>query len=124
MGKIALGFAAALSAFIGFSSVGYCAEQIDSIKAPFHVNETLMVCGQVAEVTSQAKRMLLNLGNSYPKEHVSVLIWKSDLQPFTEKFGNLSSLKNQRVCSQGKIHQYKDHLFITVKNPSLLRLMK
>ena len=124
MGKITLGLAAALSAFIGFASSGYCAESIDSVKAPFHVNETLLVCGHVAEVASQAKRTLLNLGQPYPNEHVSILIWKNDLQPFERKFGSLSSLKSRRVCSQGKIHQYKDHLFITLKNPNLLRLMK
>ena len=124
MDKITRGFIAVVSAFIGFASVGNCAEKIDSIKAPFHVNETLMVCGNVAKVTAQTKRTLLNLGDSYPKEHVSILIRKTDLQPFIEKFGNLSSLENRRVCSQGKIHMYKDHLFITLKNPNLLRLMK
>lgn len=101
-----------------------CGAPIDSVKAPFHVGESVMVCGEVAKVTVQKKRTLLNLGAPYPREHVSVLVWKSDLPALEKKFGRLASLEKQRVCAQGEIESYKDHLFLPVKNPTLLRLMK
>lgn len=100
------------------------AASIESIKAPFHVGETLMVCGQVFDVAKQPKRTLLNLGAAYPNEHISILIWNNNLKPFEHKFGDLSALQNARICSQGQIHQYKEHLFMTVKNPNMLRKMK
>ena len=126
-------------------SVPVSSATLDSIKAPLHVGEKHLVCGKmllpnmkgcldvgekhlvcgnVVQVTEQKKRVLLNLGRSYPNEHLSVQVWRNNLQEVEGRFGNLRALIGNRICAQGEIEEYKDHLFITIRNPQFLRLMK
>lgn len=105
-------------------SVPVSSATLDSIKAPLHVGEKHLVCGNVVQVTEQKKRVLLNLGRSYPNEHLSVQVWRNNLQEVEGRFGNLRALIGNRICAQGEIEEYKDHLFITIRNPQFLRLMK
>lgn len=111
--------------FIGYPYLWVNAnESIPSIKAPFHVGETLMVCGNVAKVAYLNKRIVLNIGQTYPNEDISFLIWDSDVAGFAQRFGRLDSLENHRVCAVGTIETYKNHLQIVLKNSKMLRLMK
>ena len=97
---------------------------INSDQAVFHVGQELMVCGNVSKVTTQAKRTLFNLGAAYPREDVSVQIWHSEKELFTQQFGVLDNLASQRVCAFGKVESYKNHLFVTVRNPKMLRVVR
>lgn len=97
---------------------------INADQAVFHVGEELMVCGNVVKVTTQTKRTLFNLGAAYPKEDVSVQIWHSEKEMFTQHFGTLDKFANQRVCAFGKVESYKNHLFVTVRNPKMLRVVR
>lgn len=109
---------------LAISTVSFAANSaVDSVKAPFYVDKEVMVCGQVHQVVTQKKRVLYNLGDAYPREHVAIQIWNSDLPEFVKKFGAPENLAHKRVCVHGKIETYKEHLFITVKNPTLFRLM-
>ena len=83
-----------------------------------------MVCGDVAKTSKLRKSTALNLGAAYPNEHIAITVWDEDLPGFTQKFGSLESLTGQRICAVGKIVLSKDHLYLSVKNPQLLRLMK
>ncbi len=112
-----------LTAFL-FCTTAYSADKIDSVKASFHVGEKLMVCGDVAKTSKLRKSTALNLGAAYPNEHIAITVWDEDLPGFTQKFGSLESLTGQRICAVGKIVLSKDHLYLSVKNPQLLRLMK
>lgn len=115
----------ALVFLIGFPFPAvYANEAIPSIKAPFHVGETLMVCGKVAKVAHLNKRIILNIGQAYPNEDIGFLIWDSDADGFMQRFGNLDTLQNHRVCAVGTIETYKNHLQIVLQNPKMLRLMK
>ena len=110
------------SCFLGLSALAD-ASPIPSYKAAFHVGEEKMVCGRVMQVTNLHKRTLLNVGGSYPNEHISLLIWDTDKSVFNRKFGSLYSLYDKRVCAQGRIDVYKDHLQMRISNPQFLRKM-
>ncbi|WP_061038153.1 hypothetical protein [Vibrio coralliirubri] len=98
--------------------------RIEAYKAPFHVGETVMACGEVVQVSKGKKAHYLNLDNKYPNQTLTVLIWDNNLQGFKARFGELSQLEDQRVCARGKITEYKNSLQIQVSNPQFLRLMK
>lgn len=101
----------------------FASSSINANKAPFHVNESLLVCGIVFEVRDLNKRMLINLGNKYPNQNITFLIWKSDLDMFNKKFGSLFLLENKKICGFGKIEEYKGHLQIIIKKEQYLRLI-
>jgi len=110
---------------LGFSfSSGASEQRIEAYKAPFHVGETVMACGRVAQVSKGKKAHYLNLDKRYPNQSLTVLVWDSNLKGFEQRFGNLTKFKNQRVCVRGKITEYKNSLQIKVSNPQYLRLMK
>lgn len=98
--------------------------RIEAYKAPFHVGETVMACGEVVQVSKGKKAHYLNLDNKYPNQTLTVLIWDNNLQGFEARFGELSQLEQHRVCARGKITEYKNSLQIQVSNPQFLRLMK
>lgn len=100
------------------------ASPIPSAKAAFHVGEDVMVCGDVKDVKILKMRTVMNLGKKYPHEDLSILIWDTDAEPFRNKFGDLRKFYGKRVCVQGTIETYRDHLQIKATNPTLLRLMK
>jgi len=108
---------------ISFATQSF-AEIIDASKAPFYVGKSVMVCGNVKQVSQHKQRVYINLTRAYPNEDIAFLIWNEDIPNFARKFGNLSSLFNKRVCGAGEITIYKEHLQMKLSNPSNLRLMK
>lgn len=115
-------FLAVLAIFAG--SVQAEEPRIDSSKAAFYVGSNAMVCGVVREVKSFSKGIYLNMGRTYPDQHVSVLIWDSDVAGFNSRFGDLSVFGGKRTCVRGLIEAYKNSLQIKVSNPQFLRLMQ
>lgn len=99
-------------------------EMIEDYKAVFYVNQSVMVCGNVAQVKTAEKMTYLNLGGVYPQQKIALLIWKDEQAPFITKFGSLSSLTNKRLCAYGSISEYKGRLQMKMKDPNFLRLMK
>ena len=97
---------------------------VEDYKAVFYVNQSKMVCGVVYQVKDVKKQTYLNLGGIYPNHKIAVLIWSDNMPMFTEKFGALSSLKDQRICVRGTITEYKNKLQIVARDPNFLRLMK
>ncbi|MGC9403964.1 hypothetical protein ACP43V_16050 [Vibrio genomosp. F10 str. 9ZC157] len=110
---------------LGASFLTNAAEpRIEASKAAFHVGETVMACGTVAQVSKGKKAHYLNLDNRYPNQTLAVLIWNNNLKGFEQRFGQITQFENQRVCARGKITEYKNSLQIQVSNPQFLRLMK
>ncbi|MDG2790252.1 hypothetical protein R7Z80_17645 [Vibrio sp. 1733] len=99
-------------------------QRIEAYRAAFHVGETVMACGVVAQVHKGKKATYLNLDKPYPNQSLAVLIWDDKLDGFENRFGYLRNFSNQKVCARGKITEYKDSLQIQVSNPQFLRLMK
>lgn len=106
------------------SSHAFSEGRIATIKAPFYVGQTVMACGVVAQHSIGKKANYLNFDKPYPNQSLSALIWNDKTAGFEQRFGNLKSLVNQRVCVRGPITEYKNTLQIVVSNPQFLRLME
>ena len=107
-----------------FTKFAMAANTIESSKAPFHVGETLLACGQAVEVKKLTNRTVINFDKPYPNQPLAVIIWNSDTAGFEKKFGSLAGLEGEKVCAYGKIEDYKGGLQVIVKKDSYLRLMK
>lgn len=107
-----------------FVSQSQAAEvKIDAYKAPFYVGQTVMACGVLAETKHLSNRHYLNLGNKYPKQNLTILVWNKDYRWFEDRFGKIDNLVGRKFCARGKIEDYKNNLQIQIANPQYLRLM-
>ena len=98
-------------------------EQIEALRAPFHVGESVLACGKVAQVTVRSEVAYINLDRPYPNDALALVIWQSELAAYETKFGRLSTLEGKRVCARGTIEEYRKSLQLVLKNPQFLRLM-
>lgn len=118
-------FKGLIAALVLFASSTHAEEpRIDSSKAAFYVGSNAMVCGYISEVKNFSKGVYLNMGPAYPSQHISVLIWDSDVASFNARFGELSVFSGKRVCARGLIEAYRNSLQVKVLNPQFLRLMQ
>jgi len=99
-------------------------DQIEAVRAPFHVGDSVLACGKVAQVTARAEVTYINLDRPYPNQTLALVIWQSKLPEYESRFGKLSALEGKRVCARGLIEEYRNGLQIIIKNPQFLRLMK
>ncbi|ARR49167.1 hypothetical protein ETN89_13755 [Photobacterium damselae subsp. damselae] len=99
-------------------------QRIEAYRAAFHVGETVMACGVVADVHKGRKATYLNLDEPFPNQSLAVLIWDNKLSGFENRFGQLTRFNGEKVCVRGKIVEYKNSLQMQVSNPQFLRLMK
>ena len=97
--------------------------KVEAFKAAFHVGESVMACGKLAQLKHFDNRHYLNLDNPYPNQTLTILVWNNDYRWFESRFGNLDSMKGRRICVRGVIEQYRNSLQIEVKNPQFLRLI-
>lgn len=109
--------------FLTLSTVG-AEPRVDSTKAAFYVGREAMVCGTVHEVTKFSKGTYLNIGARHPRQHITFLVWDSDLPKFNERFGSLAVFDGAQACARGTVESYKSALQMKVSNPQFLRLMK
>ncbi|MBC3618690.1 hypothetical protein H8R01_15560 [Vibrio metschnikovii] len=109
---------------LSFSSPLIAEEQrIESYRSAFHVGQTVMVCGVVANVFKGNRATYFNLDKPFPNQTLNIVIWDNKLDGFERRFGNLSKFNDKRVCARGKITEYKNNLQMQVSNPQFLRLM-
>ena len=116
----------ALLLFFGLSAVTHqslAEEQIEAVKSPFHVGESVLACGRVAQVSGRSEVTYINLDRPYPNATLALVIWQSNLPAYESRFGRLSLLEGKRVCARGMIEEYRKGLQIIMKNPQFLRLM-
>lgn len=97
--------------------------KIEALKAPFHVGESVMACGILAQVTERPKQTYLSMDKAYPNQSLTLLIWADDYPQFVQRFGGMKKHIKKRVCARGLIEEYKNTLQINVVNPQFLRIM-
>lgn len=113
---------AAAAAMLGLIASSAGAAELGPGDAPRHVGETATVCGVVASAKylsrSTTKPTLLDLGEPYPDEIFTVVIFGRD----RDKFGTPeTTLKGRRVCVTGKIEEYRGMPEIVLADPQQLR---
>lgn len=113
-----------LLAFCSLPAFGVDSETISEDKASDYLNQEVMLCGLVKQVTSIGESTYLNLGGIYPNQKIAFVIPVNELPLFASKFGELDVLQNKQACAKGIITENDGKLQIVVRDPQFLRFMK
>ena len=111
-----------VAAVLASCAVAWAAEPLAPAEAIRHVGATATVCGPVASArfAGQAKGRptFLNLGNAYPEQEFTAVIWGRDRGTFSYR---PESLAGQTICVHGVISTYQGKAQIIVSEPSQIR---
>ena len=86
------------------------------------VGDRTTVRGEVAAVKSFYNRTLIDIGDKFPREEISLLVWDNHVPALMNKFGNLDLLVGQTITCEGIVSIYKGHLQVKINHPDQLNL--
>lgn len=84
-----------------------------------YVGKEVTVCDSVYSARAMDNLSLMNLGGKFPKEIMTVVVFKADRDKFDEEPVNL--FEHKRICVTGKLTMYKDKLQIVVTDPKQVK---
>jgi len=84
-----------------------------------HVGKEVILCDSVYSARSLDNLSLLNLGGKYPKEVITVVIFKADRSKFEKE--PVEMFENKRICVTGKVTLFKDKLQLVVNDPKQIK---
>lgn len=90
---------------------------VSAKEAQKYIGEQKIVCGQVEQVKKFNKGFYLNLGNRFPYQEATLVIWSNN----ADKFDNLSSYEGNLICVNGLIDTYKGSPQIELSEPSQIQ---
>ena len=119
-----------LTCLVFFALVSFCGvgqerksqtpKRISPAEAKDHYQETVVVTGQVAQVTIREKLVYLNLDKKYPNTLLTGVIFAKA----TNQFGDLNKLEGKRVEITGTIDEYRDKLQIVLSSTNQLKVLE
>ncbi|WP_199121284.1 hypothetical protein [Pedobacter sp. ASV28] len=83
-----------------------------------HLGKEVTICDSVYSSRALDNLTLLNIGGKYPKELLTVVVYKADRPKFAKEPAEVYA--NKRICITGKIQEYKGKLQIVVTEPKQL----
>lgn len=89
-------------------------QNINAKSASQYVGEYKTVCDSVAQVKSFSKGTYLNFGSAYPNQDLTIVIWSSD----ENNFSDIINFEGRKLCIYGQIGSYKGIPQIQLKNTS------
>ena len=107
-------------ALMSFISIAAHAASLIPSETQTHVGENATVCGSVSSThyasQSRGQPTFVNLGQAYPNEEFTAVIWGED----RPKFGKPEALIGQRICVTGPITLYRGKPEMTLRDASQL----
>jgi hypothetical protein len=97
---------------------------IRAVEASAHLGETLTVCDFVASATrlrSGRRPTFLNLGQPFPEQDLTVVIWGADRERFEAPPED--EYRNAWICVTGEITTYRGQPQIVVRAPKAIRVI-
>lgn len=85
-----------------------------------HVGKEVTLCDSVYSARALEGISLLNLGGKFPKDVITVVVFKSDRSKFEKE--PVALFEHKRICVTGKVTLYKDKLQIIVNEPKQLKI--
>lgn len=76
-----------------------------------HIGETITICDSVYTTRALPNLTLINLGAEFPKQLLTLVIYKADLDKFKEPE---KLYLNKKVCITGKLVLYNDKQQVVV----------
>ena len=98
---------------------GPASAKIGAAEAQKHYNETLVVTGQVAQVTFRPAVVYLNLDKPFPDSPFAAVVFSA----VTNRFGDLSMFKGKKVEIKGTIKEYRGKPEIVLEETNQLRVV-
>jgi len=96
---------------------------IAAVEAAAHVGEVATVCDEVAStrhLTGGRRPTFLNLGQPYPDQDLTILIWGEDRSKFADPPER--AFRDRYVCVTGRVELYRGRPQIVVREPASLRI--
>lgn len=115
MKKLILSLALSLVIFVAKSQTAVSITEVVN-----YVGKEVTLCDSVYTARAMDNISLLNVGGKFPKEVITVVIFKSDRSKFEKEPVELYS--NKRICITGKVTLYKDKLQLVVNDPKQVKL--
>jgi DNA/RNA endonuclease YhcR with UshA esterase domain len=88
-----------------------------------HIGDSVIVCGKVEDIryfeTSKNQPTLLNIGDKFPKQLLTVVIWGNVRAEFKNK---PEEMQDKQVCVTGRITLYKEKPQIIIDNPGQITI--
>lgn len=84
-----------------------------------YVGKEVTVCDSVYSARAMDNLSLMNVGGKFPKEVMTIVVFKGDRDKFEEEPVNL--FEHKRICVTGKLTMYKDKLQIVVTDPKQVK---
>jgi hypothetical protein len=95
---------------------GQTAIRLDEVNS--HIGDSVTVCGKVSGMryfeNSKDKPTFLNIGDKYPNQQLTVVIWERVRTVFT---GKVEDLADKQICITGRIILYKERPEIVIDKP-------
>lgn len=83
-----------------------------------HIGDSVTVCGKVSDMryfeNSNKQPTFLNIGDKYPNQQLTVVIWGETRKLFT---ANVEELKDKEICITGRIILFKEKSEIVIERP-------
>jgi len=73
-----------------------------------HFGENQVVCGTIKQVKVFNKGVYFNIGERFPRQSITFILWERDAENFNRKYGSPFALTNMQYCASGIIKAYKD----------------
>lgn len=93
---------------------------IEAVDAPKYINKTVAVCGKVFGGKAFKNFKLINVGDSYPKNPLTLLIKNSVELPYDP----LTELLDKNICIHGRLTLYKDKPEIVIISNEQIRIIE
>ncbi|RZK60455.1 MAG: hypothetical protein EOO91_01430 [Pedobacter sp.] len=86
-----------------------------------HIGDSVTICDSVYTTRALNGLTLINLGAAFPKQLLTVVIYKADLAKFTEPE---KTYLNKKVCVTGKLVLYNEKPQIVLTEAKQIVLLK
>lgn len=86
-----------------------------------YVGKEVTLCDSVYSARAMDNISLLNIGGRFPKEVITMVVFKSDRAKFKKEPVELYG--NKRICVTGKVTLYKNKLQLIVNDPKQVKLI-
>ena len=106
-----------------FTGITYGQTSIKLEDVSQHTGDSVTVCGLVADMryfeNSKNQPTFLNIGESFPNQKLTIVIWGSVKAGFKEP---VEILKGKQICITGRIILFKERPEIVIENPEQITL--
>ena len=83
-----------------------------------HIGDSVTVCGKVSDMRyfekSNKQPTFLNIGDQYPNQQLTVVIWGETRKLFA---GKVEDMKGKNICITGRIILFKEKPEIIIEKP-------